>query len=488
VLKPRFKISQIFVINFTLLLLGALAIISFVVYYSLKEIEIKQYTTQLKSELAYVRARLDEGKSLAEVGREMSEIVGRPLRVTLIAKDGTPLFDNEADVRTMENHANRPEVMEAWRKGFGTSVRYSRTVKNDRIYAAIPMQWNHRPAILRLSVSLENVMADFQMLWWRLAVVFAFIVAIGIVISLVMQKEIGGELEKLKGYLEAITKKKYDASYIAGFSDEFASIASLLKKLAKRLEKNEKRKRKYTAKLKLINKQRSDVISAISHEFKNPVAAITGYTQTLLDDDGLPVSLRRKFLERIEQNTNRITDMIDRLSFVTRLESSEIAPQKSDFDLLPVLEQTAASLEQKYAGRKVVVEAEPCLIHADRTMMEMVVVNLVDNALKYSDEDVMVTLKDGKLCVSDQGRGIPADDLEKVTKKYYRVDKNAWDNSMGLGLAIVKYILKLHHSEITIDSTLGEGTTICITLPAICQIYKYSKISESSKKMKQTSN
>jgi len=167
-----------------------------------------------------------------------------------------------------------------------------------------------------------------------------------------LQWRIDEELGKLTDYLKAIADKNYNANFSAGFSKEFTTIAILLKKLAKRLEKNERKKRKYNAKIRLISKQRSDMISAISHEFKNPVAAIMGYTETLLDDDGVPVTIRKKFLQRIEQNAKRITQMIDRLSFMTRMESSEIQPEMSGFDMEKVVKDAIYTLSQKYPKYK----------------------------------------------------------------------------------------------------------------------------------------
>ncbi len=478
-LKRYFSLPQIFSINFVLLLGGILVVTTLVIYYTLQQIEITQYTNQLKSEIAYIRTRMDEGKSLDQAAKEMSEIMGRPLRVTLIRLDGKVLFDNEADPRTMENHANRPEVMTARRAGFGTAVRYSHTVKNDRIYVAKKIRFNGKPVILRLSVSFDTVMKDFATLWIRIAAIFATALLLGFLISYLMHRRIAEELKKLTEYLKAINEKKYHARFTAGFSKEFTTIAAMLKKLAKRLEKNEKKKRKYNAKIRLISKQRSDMISAISHEFKNPVAAIVGYTETLLDDPDTPSNIRRKFLERIDQNATRISQMIDRLSFMTRMESAEVVPQMSDFEFTAVVEDAIETMTRKYSDRNIRLEAEQVYLHADRTMMEMTVINLLDNALKYSEEDVTVRLDEKRFCISDRGIGIPEKEIESITKKYYRLDKYSWDNSMGLGLAIVSYILKLHHTKLHIVSEVGVGTTICFDLPAICPIKK-SEVSAKS--------
>jgi signal transduction histidine kinase len=129
------------------------------------------------------------------------------------------------------------------------------------------------------------------------------------------------------------------------------------------------------------------------------------------------------------------------------------------------VEEAAYALERKYPDRKILLQVEPVEVFADRTMMEMAVTNLIDNALKYSREAVTVTLDGHCFCVADRGQGIPADEIEKVTRKFYRIDRNSWDNSMGLGLAIVTYILALHRTALSIDSEPGVGTTICFDLP-----------------------
>ena len=85
--------------------------------------------------------------------------------------------------------------------------------------------------------------------------------------------------------------------------------------------------------------------------------------------------------------------------------------------------------------------------------------NLLDNALKYSEEEVVLTISDGRLAVMDRGMGIAPKELEQIANKFYRVQKNSWDNSMGLGLAIVSYILKLHHNKLDIKSEVGVGST-----------------------------
>jgi len=99
-------------------------------------------------------------------------------------------------------------------------------------------------------------------------------------------------------------------------------------------------------------------------------------------------------------------------------------------------------------------------------MIEIVISNLIDNALKYSDDTIEIYLTEGSLHVKDNGVGIKEEEIEKVTQKFYRSNSHSWDNSMGLGLALVNYILKMHNSMLEIQSSLGVGSDFSFKLPS----------------------
>ncbi len=466
-MKKHYKLSQIFFINFIILFSVAVAITSLIIYYSILDIEKEQYTRQLRSEIAYITNELKDGKSLSLATKEISTITGSQIRSTLISKDGTPIYDSQANVDSMENHASRPEVMQAWREGFGTAVRYSKTIGNDRIYAAKVINWNGKESILRLSLPLASVMSDFTTLWKRIVVVSIIALIVAFIMSYLMQKSIGDELNKITNYLSMVANKKYNASLQASFSQEFMEISKLLKKLAKKLQKSDRKRRKYTAKLKLATKQQSDIISAIGHEFKNPITAISGYTQTLLEDDDIPTSIQKKFLQKIEQNSSRINQMIDRLAIITKLESSEITLKKEVFDICDLISDSIETLQKKYSNREIDLECNSLKVDADRVLIGLMITNIIENALKYSEDEVVVRLQNSTLEVIDNGIGIKPKDIDKIRQKFYRTLNNSWDNSLGLGLAIVDYILKLHSLDMEIESEFGIGTTIRVELSSI---------------------
>jgi len=275
-----------------------------------------------------------------------------------------------------------------------------------------------------------------------------------------MQKELMTINRYLKN-MDKVDKIEYKARF---FTQEFEEINQNLIKVLKKSKKREDIKQRYNAKLKLKNKQRGDMLSAIAHEFRNPIAAIMGYAQTLVDDPDIPKPLQDKFLGKIYSNGNKIESLLSRLILWNKFENKETTLHKSSFDLCLVAEEVKQSLEEKYKGRKIIIGGDGCIVEADRTLMEVLLRNLMENALKYSKEDVQVLLNKGKVCVIDKGSGIKEKDIEKVTKKFYRSGTHNWDNSMGLGLSIAKTILELHGRDLEIESKIDVGSKFCFSI------------------------
>ena len=245
---------------------------------------------------------------------------------------------------------------------------------------------------------------------------------------------------------------------------EFDEINKNLAKVLKNAKKREEDKQKYNIKLKMKNRQRSDMLSAIAHEFRNPISVIMGYSQTLDEDPDVSPELRKKFLGKIHSNGQKIEDMLRRLILWNKFESGEAKCHLGKFDLYTLIRETARISGEKYKYRKIIVEGEHTIVNGDRTLLEVVMKNLIENALKYSRDEVFVKLEGRRVSVIDLGLGISKKDIDKVTKKFYRSGTHDWDNSMGLGLSIVKNILKMHHTELEIKSVEGEGSTFSFTL------------------------
>jgi len=272
------------------------------------------------------------------------------------------------------------------------------------------------------------------------------------------------ELRLINKYLENLEKTEkidYQAHF---FTQEFEEINQNLIKVLHNAKKREDIKQRYNAKLKLKNRQRADMISAIAHEFRNPIASIMGYAQTLEEDKEIPPALQEKFLSKIYNNGVKIEALLSRLVLWNKFESGETTLHPSKFDLYTLAQEVKTSLVEKYHQREIVLQGSSHMVEADRTLMEIVLKNLIENALKYSKDEVVVMIEGDHISVIDKGAGISSSDITKVTKKFYRSGTHSWDNSMGLGLSIVKRILELHGTELKIESEEEKGSTFSFHL------------------------
>ena len=461
------KLHHFFFANVVGLFLATLLISSVVSYYTLKSFVIAENKEVLERSIALMQLQSFRYSDLDRIAANTNAAIQD--RVTFVAEDGTVLADSDSDKFLMENHANRYEIMQARRDGQGADTRYSRTMHMHYLYVAKKILVDDQVIYLRLATPLHTIMSNFYTLWSRLIVIFVFFMAIGLALSYRMSKRVRYDIEQIVKYLEDISNKKYKAVIKTRYFSEFLHIALNLKELAKKLATRDKQKRKYTAKLRLVNKQRNDILSAISHEFKNPIASIMGYADTLLDDPNVNPKIRTRFLEKILSNARKITHMIDRLALSVKLENNDLRIHPMRFNLVDLIQDVILNLSTKYRDREINFVGEECMVYADREMLDNVLTNLIDNALKYSEEDVTVSIADEKLMVIDKGMGISESELDKVASKFYRVDKNTWDNSMGLGLAIVGYILQLHDTKLIIESKVGEGSRFGFALTKMMQ-------------------
>ena len=389
------------------------------------------------------------------------------VRVTIIKDDGRVLYESDRDIKGMQNHLSRPEIQQALKKGVGQSIRHSVSIDRDLLYVA---KYDKR-RFVRMAYKLDSIKDKFIKFWLKAIMLFAVAMTLAFYLTMRLNKNISYDLDKIKNSLDGILHKKYNVEFNdAKCCLEFETISEDIKKVATKLKKREKQKQKYTKKLKEITQKQGDIISAISHEFKNPVAAIMGYAQTIKEDDSISKDMRIRFLQKVLNNANKISIMIDRLSLAMKLENKNVVVKKSKFLLKPLLLEVRETLLQKYKDREIVIDCEEVEVTFDKTMFENLLINLVENALKYSEDEVIIRVKDKKLEVIDKGIGIEKEDLKSLTEKFFRVDSLSWDNSIGVGLYIVKYILKLHGLELMIESQKGVGSRFWFELEGLITI------------------
>jgi signal transduction histidine kinase len=220
---------------------------------------------------------------------------------------------------------------------------------------------------------------------------------------------------------------------------------------------------------------RRDFVANASHELRTPLTVIGGFTETLLDDS-LPNEQRRQFAQTVLANTQRMQRIVDDLLDLSRIESGGWKPNPSQVDIRALAEEALSVVEERRPDKRLAlnVEISPEATHvwADPTALRQVLTNLVDNAVRHTNEGsvtVFARRAPGGVAigVSDTGIGIPPDHLPRIFERFYRVDagRSRSEGGTGLGLAIVKHLVEGHGGRVRAESTVGRGTRIWAELP-----------------------
>ena len=230
--------------------------------------------------------------------------------------------------------------------------------------------------------------------------------------------------------------------------------------------------------LRRLERVRSEFVANVSHELRTPLTCIKGYLETLLDGALDDRAHARRFLEVAGTHAERLDRLIDDLLELSNIESGRVTLVPMRLDLGDIVAGVAAMFERQTTQSRQTLEGRvpPGLaVRADRDRLVQILVNLVDNAVKFTPEGGWIRIEaeagpDGRVAVrvQDTGIGIPSTELPRITERFYRVDKTRSREvgGTGLGLAIVKHLVQAHGGELHIESALGHGTTVSFSLPA----------------------
>ena len=225
-----------------------------------------------------------------------------------------------------------------------------------------------------------------------------------------------------------------------------------------------------------IERLKQDFLSSVSHELRTPLTSIKAYTETILHDTGMTEQTRLQFLNIIDEESNRLAELIEELLEMSRLESGVATVVREPVDIVPIVNQVAAALDALARRKDIELAVEidsglPPLI-GDARKLESVITNLVNNAIKYTPEHgtihVLVRRCSGQIVISviDTGMGIPKASQDRIFERFYRATHPGKHiKGTGLGLAIVKKIVEMHGGVIDVTSNVGQGTTFAVRLP-----------------------
>ena len=529
-----------------------------------------------------------DGDALDKICRDLGRELG--VRITLIALNGKVLGDSDELSVAMENHATRPEVLEALSKGAGRSIRYSTTVRYEMLYQAILQREKGR--IVRISVPLHSVEEAVGSIRQAILAGLILVSGLGLSLAFLFSRHLERRVKRMVEFSENVSegsfsrepiqvKEKDELSVleknlnemsrniqekIKGITAEKEKVESILRCMIEGLlvvdtqgrvillNQNAQKMFNLTPRqnffgasllevsrhpemkqlmeevlacdcskecftkeisldddkwfrvnavslrdgnekplgyilvfhdvteLKRLETVRSDFVANVSHELRTPVTAIRGYAETLLHSPPSDPKDAEHFLGIIHRHSERLGRLIDDLLTLSDLESGQIRLEMGKLPAADLIGRVSEIFQDQAAKKNVAlwqsVDAHLPLIIGDADRLQQLLINLIDNALKYTPSggriEVAARLVSSnnhqpprvEIAVADTGCGISEKDLPRLTERFYRVDKarSRELGGTGLGLAIVKHIVQAHHGLLRIESKIQKGTTVRVLL------------------------
>jgi len=406
-------------------------------------------------------------------------------RFTLIALDGVVLGDSDNDPAEMDNHRDRPEVVDVMRGQRGLSDRYSMTMREKMLYVALPVRVNNEiRAVLRVSMPETRVDVLINYIVRNILLGAAAIALMAILFSLFVSHRISHPLQNMKKAAEHFARGDFSIRIEPEHTDELKELADAMNGMADQLDANiqtikqqtKERESMLSSMVELENIRR-DFVANVSHELRTPITSIKGFVETLQENAPDDPETSRHFLRIIARQADRLNAIIEDLLSLSRIERDA---EQHDIRMEPalirdVLEAALQTCRVKADSRKITFRLD-CSVdleaNINRDLLEQAVINLLDNAVKYSPEGGVVTLSAGAedggiyIRVTDHGCGIPHEHLPRLFERFYRVDKDRSRElgGTGLGLAIVKHIVTAHGGQVAVESTVGKGSIFTLFL------------------------
>ncbi|MDD5948690.1 MAG: ATP-binding protein [Lachnospiraceae bacterium] len=366
----------------------------------------------------------------------------KKIRITVVRPDGSVAYDTQADVTTMDNHKNRPEIQKALEQGEGKTIRTSSTIKKSNFYYAVRMENGN---VLRVAKETGSIWSVYCSVFPVILLISGILFWVCYLLGHYLTKSLIAPIEQMAGDLDHLDRV---STY-----KELMPFINLIRTQHEDILKSAKMRQEFTAN--------------VSHELKTPLTSISGYSELIENGMATEKDVTR-FAGEIHRNAKRLLSLINDIIKLSELDaSSEHQITMEEVDLYAIAQACVSMVEPSAAKHGVTLHlsGESTVITANKDMIEELVYNLCDNAIRYNHEGGNVWVDVGEqLTVSDDGIGISKENQERIFERFFRVDKSRSKKTggTGLGLAIVKHIVELHEAQLQLESQEGRGTKICV--------------------------
>lgn len=433
----RVKIQRSMMVILAVALLISYAIFSLVTYRQ----NLNLLKSEVRQEAEYIRAAIETAGT--QYLEKMDE-VDTNTRVTLIAEDGTVLYDSRQDETSLENHKDREEFQAALKNGYGEDIRMSDTVRAELYYYAIRLSDN---TVLRVSKTMDGLANLALQMMPALSIIAIILLVFSCLLARWQTKRLIQPINTLD--LENPLE-----------NDVYEELTPLLTAMDRQNKEKE-----------AISNMRKEFSANVSHELKTPLTSISGYAEImqngLVRSEDMP-----KFAERIYKEAKRLISLVEDTIKLSKLDEESVELEKEEVDLFQLCREIVSRLSPQAYKKNVhmSVSGEIVLYEGIRQILDEMIYNICENAIKYNKDggsvDVWVgsTLEGKIVRVRDTGIGIPEEDYERIFERFYRVDKSHSKETggTGLGLSIVKHGAILHGVSVSVESEVGKGTTITL--------------------------
>lgn len=432
-MRQKIQHSMVFVITTTLVI--AYALLTIIMY--------RQTVTTVEEEIHREADYISKAVQISgtEYLNQMDEVRANT-RITWISAAGDVLYDSTEDEHTFENHKNRPEVKEALAEGEGHDIRKSDTIGEEMCYYAEKMSDG---TVLRVSRTMNSALKSaFNILPYM-----AFLALVMVGSAWILSR---WQIERL---IRPINTLDLEHPLEQEMYPE-------LQPLMERIEQSNREKEAVAA-------MRREFSANVSHELKTPLTSISGYAE-IMKDGLVRTEDMTHFSEKIYQEASRLITLVEDIIKLSRLDEGRVELEKEEVDLYELSREIVSRLAPQAAKNQVRLEltGESVKYTGIRQILDEMIYNITENAIKYNNPGGKVsvwagnTLQGKKVVVTDDGIGIPEDQIDRIFERFYRVDKSHSKErgGTGLGLSIVKHGVMLHHGEVHVESKLGKGTRI----------------------------